>query len=60
MTPVVQKGHENTHVGKSHLFFVTGASKTLAATSHQVRKTNHTSELKYGETLQASLRTRSP
>ena len=41
-------------------FLVTGASKTLAATGHQVRKTNYTSELMHGETLQAPLRTRSP
>ena len=42
------------------LFFGTGASKALAATGHQVRKTTYTNELMHGETLQAPLRTRSP
>ena len=44
----------------SGYFLVTGASKTLAATGHQVRKTTYTNELTHGETLQAPLRTRSP
>ena len=42
------------------IFFGTGASRALAATRHQVRKTTYASELMHGETLQASLRTRSP
>ena len=41
-------------------FFGTGASKALAATGHQVRKTTYTNELMHGETSQAPLRTRSP